>query len=306
MMRKLFAALLVLALAGGVYLSTGDEVQASNMGFKLEREFRTIQGYPGLYYVSFPLFNGLGDVADTRNANPCAAGGDGVINADDAICDMWDVAGGANRKGPFSMSRFDSDSCSFQTRTCNTIFGNVSCVGGWTGALPRDEGFQVNAPFVTANGAVSNRAVIVGSDDPSYTGRTLRIPASNCRPNYAVLNLPYHTMYQNALEVLCGLENVDWERRTDGCPGPMGNPESARACPNGIFDGAAQISVNWFKNDGDLSAGDNTFLSCIANVVFGNVNFPAGCTCYDLRPGDAYLVVLTPLHTPTTFLSPHF
>src|SRR2546426_9138008 len=135
MLRKLTVAALALAVAGGVYLA-GAPAHASNMGFKLERNFRverdpaTNRAFTNIYFLSFPLFNGLDpDLANTAAigtggvTQPCVgdtggpAAGDGILNADDAICDFF----AARRVVPctaciFSFQRWASDQCLAQAR----------------------------------------------------------------------------------------------------------------------------------------------------------------------------------------------
>src|SRR6185369_11069347 len=76
MTKRMWSAALALSLAGGVYLAAS-AARASNMGFKLERDFdfkRTSAAgslpLQNIYYVSIPFFNGLGDVADGVAINP--------------------------------------------------------------------------------------------------------------------------------------------------------------------------------------------------------------------------------------------
>ena len=102
MSRMSRAALAALALAGGACLITGT-AQASNMGFKLERSFDVNRNAAGLalrneYWVSQPLFNGLGDVgyhdtdaalSNKRCVSATNPAGDGLIDVLDALCDYW-------------------------------------------------------------------------------------------------------------------------------------------------------------------------------------------------------------------------
>lgn len=325
MTRKLFGAALAMVLAGGVYLSAAPSAQASNMGFKLEREFAPVDGFRNVFYVSFPLFNGLGDVGSAvpnTGANPpfetgCVgidAGvvGDGVITAIDALCDLW-----TDRQGAFTLSRYDIGTCSFVTCTGAASPFGVSypnCdTDAWGTPLPRDEGLKVEQTW--PGSAVANSAVIVGSHDPSFAGRTLAANGG-CRPDLqlAIINLPYHTMYQNAIEVLCGLKGVDWtDADGDGTPEwiDIDGDTTPDPCPNGIWDNVNPIAVLWPDNVDDNSgpAGtdtDNTTLVCSVRLAFGVPNFPDGDACYDLIPGEGYLVQMNIAHAGSTFRSPHF
>lgn len=320
MTRKLFGAALALALAGGVYLAAAP-AEASNMGFKLEREFQPVDTFKNEFYVSFPLFNGLDpDLANTAATEPnkCVGPGgpptgDGILNADDAICDLW-----TDPLAKFELARYDLATCSFEVRFAYpdpfTLEPNFD--GTWTTPLPRDEGFRVIVEYLTG---VTNSAVIVGSHDPSYTGRTLQ-PNGTCQSyrQLAYLNVPYHTMYKNALEILCGLEGPtnDWER--DGTTGePIWHDLTGDTvpdqCANGIFDGDATITVSWWDNVNDDSGPtggdtDNTSINCRVAIdgFTGDVTFPFGHACYDLVPGESYYVQLDDAHAATTYRSPHF
>lgn len=335
MSRKLSAAALAVAVAGGVYLS-GGVAEASNMGFKLERNFEVVRGPSGdflnIYLVSFPLFNGLGDIADSTagagGTSKCVgdpdgpAAGDGVINAEDAICDLWtDRSSGV--ENTFAFSRFDRDTCQFTGAT-----GDWSGFGGfsWGGvAFPMNEsdaGYQVTTVVPTGGTTVTNRAVIVGSHDPGYAGRQIRAPASGCVPSNDYINLPYHTMYRESAEILCGLKDVQWvdndadtlpdncwvESDVDGDTVPDFNGVlDAGETASGIFapfDGSA-ITTLTFDNEADSLGNDNGYIGQGVNYSgFGGLAFTA--PSFQLRPGDAYLVNIASNHQTTTWLSPHF
>lgn len=327
MSRRLTVAALALAVAGGVFM-TGGPAEASNMGFKLERDFAAIgppanaRVFRGIYLVAAPLFNGLADIADSAGAGPegpCTGTGDGVVNASDAVCDWW-----TSRDGTMIIERFITDNCTSQSYgvTFDRLF--MSVVANGTpfelqnpGTQIDDDGYRVIVPFEGT--PLSNQAVIVGSHDPSYAGFPLAIPASDCRPNRPILNIPYHTMYQTSDEVLCGLEGTAWVDVVDngtGAPGSDGSPDT---CPSGIYPdlnsvppgSGAQMILETFDNVADSSPNDNSFISrnvsfdTLFNVlVFGGAEFA-------LTPGDSVVAILDhdgapPEHTPTVFLSPHF
>jgi hypothetical protein len=316
MSRKLTAATLALTVAGGVYLTAGS-AQASNMGFKLERSFAVVRANPtvpttsflNIYLVAFPLFNGLGDVAETAiggtgpTGNKCIgdagsiAAPDGIINVDDAICDLFTDRG--TNGNSFAFQTFDPDTCRFIARGAsrNPLTG-LTFSGLTAFTLDDDAGF-----WITVNGTVvpppANRAVIVGSHDPSYTGRVIRQPVPDCTPRLNLIAPPYHTMYEFANEILCGLEGVDW---VDTTPAD-GNPDT---CTAGIFDGTRNIQVGTFDNIADSSGTDNQFKfrGVSFSVLLGRLAFTG--PNYDLVPGDGYIVSISPSHVTTTFLSPHF
>lgn len=327
MSRRLTVAALALAVAGGVYM-TGGPAEASNMGFKLERDFAAIgppanaRVFRGIYYVSGPLFNGLADIADSSGGGPmgpCTGTGDGVVNAADAGCDWW-----TSRQGTMIIERFISDNCSFESYglTYDPLFMTVVANGSPfvlqnPGTQIDDDGYRVIVPFEGT--PLSNQAVIVGSHDPSYAGFTLAIPPSNCRPNRPIINLPYHTMYTQSDEILCGLEGSAWVdvvNNSDGSAGADGSPDT---CPSGIYPdlnsvppgSGSQVILETFDNVADSSPDDNSYISrAVTFDTLFNVLVFSGAR-YNLTPGDAYHVTLDhdlspPEHTPTVFLSPHF
>jgi hypothetical protein len=282
------------------------------MGFKLERSFDAIpvgtppftRGFRGFYFLSKPLFDGLADIADSNDPSgfPCTGTGDGIVNADDGLCDWW-----TSRQGQIILQHFREADCTYELRSLLVDFLGLTSAGSYTAPFT-DPGTQIDSdaywiivPFDPAVGPTSNQAVIVGSHDPSYAGHTLAIPASNCKPNRPFINLPYHTMYRTVDEILCGLEGTDW------VPDANGNPST---CNGGIFaspdngGSGALIVVQTFDNVPDSSSTDNQYITRSALVDFLGLAF-AG-TEYDLTPGDSYEVVLDPAHTPTVWISPHF
>lgn len=324
MSRKIISAALALTVAGGVYLAA-PSAEASNMGFKLERSFDltrdagTGRAYLNLYLLSYPLFNGLADVADGAFAggNKCVGDvggptvGDGFIDSNDAICDHW-----VSRTGSFVFQKFNRDTCAFQARTATLGGFGIQFTGTFSylpsadtnnliaNATGREIGYEVLVSSSSATVSPTNRAVVVGSHDPSFTGRAI-ISASGCARNAAHLdiqNLPYHTMYQRANEILCGLEGVDWVDVAN----PIGDPDT---CPNGTvaanagipFDGVHTLAVQTYDNE---VAHGYVPRTVTINPITRLVSFTGNN--FALRPGDAYLLVINPDHVPTTFLSPHF
>jgi hypothetical protein len=301
------------------------------MGFKLERSFPVVRenmsdplsSFENGYVLAWPLFNGLGDVADSSFGGPtphskCVgdpgnspAAGDGIVNTTDAICDLFTDR--STNGNSFAISRFNRDTCQFEPYSAAFSTFQGMSFAGTAFPLDRDAGswITVNATALPPN-VPQNRAVIVGSHDPSYTGRQIRLPippppATDCSPRQDIIAPPYHSMYQKANEILCGLEGLDW---VDTLPGPPdGNPDT---CTRGIFDGGVgpthSISVLTFDNVNDGAGQDNGFITRVAKIdafpppahlAFAGTNF-------DLTPGEAYYVSISPAHVTTTFLSPHF
>lgn len=367
MLRKFTGVTLAAAVAGGVYL-TALPADASNMGFKLERSFKLESDagrpYRNLYYVSFPLFNGLdknlaNSYPSPATTNKCVgdpgtpagpAAGDDFLNADDALCDLW-----TSRDGLMTIYHFIPSSCVFEVRTAEKSAFGVRFTGGWdsyidtnadgtkdTGdpnqALDTDRtsnpsalddyrgvGYAVTVakPSSPTDPTVVNTAVIVGSHDPNFPGRSITYNAA-CpagTPRLEFVNLPYHTMYRTADEVLCGLDKVQdptngWEdlvNNTTGAAGADGEPDT---CPNGIYDTTAGngylIQIETWDNvkdgGGPQESGANTDNLVVVRTagltVFGRLDFTQ--QDFYLTPGDAYRVTLTNRHTTTTWRSPHF
>jgi hypothetical protein len=310
MSRKLTAATLALTVAGGVYLSAGT-ASASNMGFKLERSFPVVREDPAvpataflnLYLNSFSLFNGLGDVGNTAApGNKCvgdagsSAVPDGIIDSTDGLCDFWTDRG---INGGFAFSRFNRDTCRFESQTASRTGLGITW-GGTPFALERDAGIWITVSS-SATPAPQNRAVEVGSHDPSFPGRQIRQPVPDCGPRLDVVAVPYHMMYRTAQELLCGLEGVDW---VDTTPAD-GNPDT---CTAGIYDGTHAIAVGTFDNVNDDSTLtlDNQFaFRSVTFVPLTGRNSFSGPN-YLLTPGDAYIVSISAAHRTTTLLPPHF
>lgn len=300
MSRKLTAAVVALALAGGVYLGSGT-AQASNMGFKLERDFAFVSGFKNIYYVSYPLFNGLGDIAAPgTNNNRCLNTPDGVVDANDAVCDLFTDRGTCTTCS-LAISKLNTATCQFETVKAdkNAILGVVFQGTAWRMDQDpnRDIGYLVNVANGTGSPAPTNRAVIVGSHDPSWTGLTVSV--ASCPRTY--ISVPYHTMYQKAAEILCGLENTDWvDANGDGKPD---------TCPNGIFDNTSgkRVTVTTFDNvvgNNEFPNTDNAFIVYSCEKVLGNLVFSG--SNFSLNPGEGYLVNLLTGYGNRTFLPPHF
>jgi hypothetical protein len=301
--------------------------EASNAGFKLERSFDLLREpgtgrpYLNLYSVSYPLYNGLGDVADPNHpgGNKCVGDiggptrGDGFIDATDAICDHW-----TSREGSFVLEKFDRDTCSYRARTATlSPIGGIQFTGTFTYRTPggdpgnlltnatgREIGYFVLVSSSSPTVSPRNPAVLVGSHDPSFTGRAiLAAPLAACArttPRFDIQNLPYHSMYARADEILCGLEGVDW---VDAVP-PLGDPDT---CPNGTlpahrgvpFDGAHVLSVQTNEASRGWVSRTVAINPITRTVAFTGTNFA-------LHLGEAYMLLINADHAPTTFLAPHF
>jgi hypothetical protein len=327
-MSSRLAATLVLATLAIAWCGPRP-AEASNMAFALERSFDlllepgTVRHYLSLYLVSFPLNSGLRDAAhsDHPDGDKCVGdvggpvSGDGFIDANDAICEHW-----TSRFATFTFQKFDRDTCSYRSRTATlTPVAGIQFTGSFfygganpdpanllTNAGGREIGYEVLIGASAMARAFTNRTVIVGSDDPSFRGRAIvAAPVATCSrssPHLDILNVQPNTMYGTANEILCGLEGVDW---VDAVP-PIGDPDT---CPNGTippnrgvpFDGQHALAVMAF--DHDVSHGYVSRTVAI-NPITGRVSFTG--RNFALTPGDAYILVMSPDHQPTTFLSPTF
>jgi hypothetical protein len=286
---------------GGVYFVSAPSADASNMGFKLERAFEVHDGLRNFYFVSFPLFNGLSDTADSGNSSdPCGGPPDGDINADDAICDLWTDRDSSMGGSGFTIQKFDTSTCLYVARTGVKVSPtNFFFTGGFTAPIDsgvnREIGYLCNVARGPADPPIENRAVIVGSHDPSFAGHPVDT-AGGCLQD--IINVPYHTMYRQANEILCGLETVDWvDDDGDGAPD---------TCPNGIYDinsGPGQgATAQTFDND---PASPTANLYVARTVVNLGTSLRFLGSNFDLRPGEGYPINMA-AGTSSVFLSPHF
>lgn len=261
-----------------------------------------------------------------------------------------------------TINHFFSDSCITEIRTAEKTAFGIVFRGGWDSYIDtngdgikdapdpnqaldtdrasnpsalddyRNIGYQINVGH--AGGTTQtheNRSVIVGSHDPNASAIEVRY---NCSPALVFLNVPYHTMYRNADNMLCGLERArdpvnGWEDiLNNGTGNPIGDPDGDTVpngdgepdtCPNGIFNADAPngytIQVATFDNvddntgpSPDGSDTDNgTVLRIATKNAFGRLRFVQNN--FFLTPGDSYLVTLNPLQndaTATLWDSPHF
>jgi hypothetical protein len=334
----MWSAALALSLAGGVYLAA--PANASNMGFKLERSMdfkRTAAAgnapLPNIYWASFPAFNGLGDVADGVAINPATSlpysnkcvgdptgppgpAGDGLINSFDIICDWWtDRLNAALGNGaPFSVLYYDTATCSRVPTAATRVLGNPSFGASTpfpaTGDLATDIGYQVNVGPAPGGDQV-NRAVIVGSHDPSFTGRTIHF-STTCGTAAArtdLVAMPYHTMYTHSAELLCGLEGVAWADNDNNDVPDDPPPAGFGVCDGGIFDnqnGATHaITVSTFHND-DPAVGGEVGIEPQAARKNLNVFGLVPLVPFQLIPGEAYLLNISAAHVDTVLRYPHF
>jgi hypothetical protein len=180
-------------------------------------------------------------------------------------------------------------SCLFEGLIMLKLGPSVRISGAFTEELTtpanREVGYFVNAFKAAPDPDLENRAVIVGSHDPSWAGKMIE---RTCP--LAVLSLPYHTMYRTAAEVLCGLEGIDWvDDNMDGKPD---------TCDQGLYDpvsgvgATVQTLVNGVGGQGYQAFNPGTLL-------FVGTNF-------DLTPGDGYVFNMNDGYQPRRWNPPHF
>lgn len=340
MTRRIWSAALALSLAGGVYLAAVP-AQASNMGFKLERDVdykrnAALNPLQNIYWIAVPYFNGVGDLANTLapESNKCVGetGGplaaDGWINVDDLECDWWQSRLTApppgTAAGTFSITWFNRADCIPKTRNATFRFGAPSFSGDIFPAddgdgdpsnntdLLTDVGYQINLANPPGT-AQLNRVIVVGSHDPAFAGHSVASSAgcAASAPQRDLIAVPYHTMYRKAVEILCGLEGVDWiddgMSEAGAAAGTAGDarPDHVDECDTSIWDLTNAIAASMFFND-EVTNGPKT---CTVSLRFGAISW-TGCPDaqnYDLVPGEGYLLNIPTIHNgTTTFLSPHF
>lgn len=337
MSRKISLAALAAALVTATcFVSVPAE--ASNMGFKLERNFEFVSGFKNVYQVAFPLYNGLGDIAGSDDADgdgdPCNNTPDGLVLADDIICHLWTERDTVGYLGDFSIATYnpsapgDPAGCTLQGYTGLKLGENFFFyVGPFVPSVPAERaafdfrdgdlgvgsqpgratqvGYQVivgqgsPAPFVT------NPAVIVGAHNPNITqqmiGLDLDGDGRSCLNE--LVNVEYHTMYTNALEILCGQRGpgLDWEDADmDGSPD---------TCTQGAYDCQTQITVAKFFNDpADASANTDDGFT-IVNLTPGDCTqdgmFVVGRD-FQLVPGESVTLAMNSGQLDRPVLKQHF
>lgn len=277
---------------------------AGNLGFKLELEVPVLDGAltgsQNFFYLSYPLWNGLPDVADEGHApfrSPCASLAvdgafeftpDGVITLADVLCDTWTLIPTLTGSELASVQYIEPSDCSWVATILSIAPAWGVVLGGAMGVeleTIRDSGLLLQ---ITQSRPGVNRPVLVGSHDPSYAGYEFADPATCPR---TILSPHYHSLYQSSTEIFCGLEGVDWlDRDADG------NPDT---CDGGIWDGSTLFSLQHYRNE----PGDIGFRATVINA-FGPSVFVVNPIA--LRPGHGYLLQVEPTSAPRTFIQPHF
>ena len=155
----------------------------------------------------------------------------------------------------------------------------------------------------------------MGDHDDTWSGLpilytpTCPAGAPNCcgplSPRRELISLPYHVTYTTSYEILCGLEGVDWvDDDADGRPDTCWDDRNAngRRDPGegltGVFDGSAAITVYY----PDMFPELNGITSHTAAWTLGRLRFTG--TPFSLLAGEAYMLMLSPAHTPSLWYPP--
>src|SRR5207248_2553923 len=144
-------------------------------------------------------------------------------------------------------------------------------------------------------------ATIVGASDPAAPCQPVQVPTSGCAPAMMLVSVPWHTLDRRADEILCGRQDIDW---LDFAP-MDGDPDT---CPNGIFDngiGASHaISIEWFDDDPTSPTGNQYVARAVRKSSLPPNPFLFTGMRFDLGLTDAYLVVVGPAHSGTSYCAP--
>lgn len=259
---------------------------ASRGDYVYQRNFDVLPHAPNLHVTSFPESIGLEDVANSTVpwANKCdlrGAGGDGAINADDAICTFWGDGTPRVRSGTFTISMIDETSCALVQRRAQmttvlgaTFLGVPFAIEGARAYLVQAGGpLRGNAAFVANRGTLRGRCV------PGFPTYTIHQGCSR-----HLLPIPDDTVHDRLLEVLCGTEGTDWTMDANG---------RLASCPNGAFDPVSGVEVTAWTPITDPDYWPNTddgvrFL--IMEVILGHLLY-GGLESPFLPGGGVYFTV---------------
>jgi hypothetical protein len=206
----------------------------------------------------------------------------------------------------------------------NPFSGFVEILGDEVFSLEADgndvdrsaEGYyvQVSGPSACVNAGDPdcpvNQAVIVGSHDVTFDpgGATpgLDMPFVAGNRNFYAANVPYHTTYVDAYNLLCGPDSGFTGRDANGEPSDGTNPE----CPGGAFNGEDVLNVFSYENTRPPFGG--TFLLVVQiNPFSTQVEFLGDKNdVWPVNPGESYSFQVTGNGTGgasiSNFNSPHF
>jgi len=247
------------------------------------RRFHAEPGVAGRYYLSLPFGGGLEDLANSSLSDPCdlsSASADGVLNADDLICTIWGAGDLASRHGVITVFDYTPD-CRVRARTAlRTRFGGPVLFIGSAFDLRPEAGFQVSVAVLPDQPLPDDTVTFTGPCAPALP---LQVVGGACP--FALLNLPYDTLFRTANDILCGLENI-WWYDADG----DGDPDT---CPHGLFDAVdgLPVTISYYQNRWDEFRDPRSGPVYIPRAVFssfGDVYFIG--TNFDLVDGDGIIV----------------
>lgn len=266
----------------------------SNMGFLVTVVLDATEKHDQ-HLVSLPFFF-QEDAADSSLDDPCSGTmGDGVSDANDLLCSWW-----TSEQGSMVVSRWDAESQAWQSRFIqrDPVTGEIVLGGDWTEPLVPREAVAVSVSPPPGQASIVNEAIIAGAHDSSAPGQLVALPPGSTTAQF-LLNVPYHTMYQRMVELLCGLEDVDWnDGDADGWPD---------TCEGGLFDDVtgSRVEVGGFDPSAPPSSPDGfVALSVRRDAATGELVFEG--TDGDVSVAHAYLARIEAPHSGATFLSPHF
>lgn len=210
---------------------------------EVDRSFAVVEDALNRYTVSLPDPVEVPDIANSTQANPCdlsAASPDGVVNADDMICQLWGGGDDAERRGAFLLMRLDEASCRHDVRMGLQLPGGhgIRFVGTPFDYEPT-VGYWVHVQAVPGQALPENAVTLRSRCEIDLAPR----PVERSCP-YALLALPYDAEFLTASDLLCGLRGRDWAPRPDLESAPD-------QCGHGLFDpvSGASVTVQRLQNE---------------------------------------------------------
>lgn len=255
----------------------------SNMAFLVDIDSPAIPGQGGVSLRSLPLSVGTADLADPTATPPCSEPGapqsDGVVDALDLACELWE-----SRQGSLWIWHLTAAGAWEGRGVWRLPGGGVAHGGSWTDPIVLGEAIAVHA-LAPPGGSVTNSI--------RFAGAHLPLPCPSVGPGGGLLNIFYHTMYRTADELLCGLRNRDWsDADGDGLPD---------TCDASLFD---------------PSAGGSTCVSDVRDgitttrCVFADSSLPTDLrfegTDFNLEITFAASVSFSPEQPGAVWCQPHF
>jgi hypothetical protein len=211
-MRETGRRLLLSAAVAGVLAATA--ASGSNMGFRLERDLEFVRDGVSYYLISLPFNRAFADLWD-MGANDF--GQDQVVDSADVLADWYTGGDGScdggwecdgiisllyfvNDPGDPNFNRWVGQTLAYNPFTSHTMSGTPFDIENATDPA---RGYLVQVPAGT-----TFPVVIHGSHDPDVTEFVMtHVPGGL---NKHVLSLPYHTTYQDSIELLDSIPAPDY------------------------------------------------------------------------------------------------